>query len=543
MSDVLVVHQIATMTNVSSLGVSSPAVSSSVPTDKATTPASSSSGQNTTQSVTTVTLGQSGAGSAQIYALPAVKPPPPPVWEKTSTDAVSKLMAGNNNALPLALRFKDLGAALLGRFDTEASNFSQSVMQFAAGMAPGNLMETTMQSQLYKTPDNQITLNIQTVGGAQVELTLGSTDTGLAVDVKVTKGALSDGDRAALSKLSGAFQKAIDGLAANPPHMDLAGLTQFDTTVLASVDLHASVKVGGDSQVIDFHADSKSRSVNSSGPMGAMKVAVDMSNPAILGNARQQAQAIAGYLKQFDYEQTRGHGDPSLMAMFKDAFSEMNSNYPATQQQAGMPGVFKLNAEDHSVLTGLADFTASVTQNSQFTNPMHGNESDSFAYDVSQNSTVKGNGQLNRAITQRQQSHLSASYHESLIPGLPLRLTTDKNSQNYRYTQVDDRASSEANIAYSLGALTKASLTQSASQSTRVQKYVMGNLESDVTTPSSSTWVMDYLKQFKAAQSGDNKRTSLDAYGWEQTLASINSMVIFQADPAQLSGRKSTSSQ
>lgn len=493
------------------------------------------------QSFTTVTLGQSG-GSAQVYTLPVVKPPEPPVWENASSDAVSKLMAGNNSASSLALRFKGLGAALLGRFDTDASNFSQSVMQFAQGMEPGNLMETTMQSQLHKTPDNQISLSIQTVGGAQVELTLGSTDTGLAVDVKVTKGALSDGDRAALSKLSGAFQKAIDGLAANPPRMDLAGLTQFDTSVLASVDLHASVKAGSGNQVVDFHADSKTRTVNSSGPLGAMKVSVDLSNPAILGNARQQAQAIAGYLKQFDYEQTRGHGDASLMGMFKDAFAEMNSNYPATQQQAGMPGVFKLNAEDRSLLTGLADFTASVTQNTQFSNPMQSNESDSFAYDVSQRSSVTGNGQLNRAITQKQQSHLSAGYHESLIPGLPLRLTTDKNSQNYYYTQIDDHASSEASIAYNLGTLAKASLTQSASQSKRVQKYVMGNLESDVTTPSSSTWVMNYLAQFKAAQSADNNRTSQDAYSWEQTLASINSMAVFQADPAQLSGRTSKSS-
>ncbi|MFL9879611.1 hypothetical protein PQR63_14525 [Herbaspirillum rhizosphaerae] len=529
------------MTNVSSLGTSSPAVSPSVQTNKTATAAGSSSAQNAAQSFTTVTLGQSG-GSAQVYTLPTAKPPEPPVWENTSSDAVSKLMGANNNASTLALRFKDIGAALLGRFDTESTGFSQSVMQFASGMAPGNALETTMQSQLHKTPDNQISLSIQTVGGAQVELTLGSTDTGLAVDVKVTKGTLSDSDREALSKLSGAFQKAIDGLTANPPHMDLTGLTQFDTTVLASVDLHASVKVNGDSQIIDFHADSKTRSVNSSGPMGAMKVAVDLSNPAIIGTAKQQAQAIAGYLKQFDYEQTRGHGDASLMGMFKDAFSQMNSNYPASQQQAGMPGVFKLNAEDHSLLTGLADFTASVTQNSQFSNPMHSNESDSFAYDVSQSSSVKGNGQLNRAITQHQQSHLTASYHEPLTPGLQLKLTTDKNSQNYYYTQIDDRASSDASIAYDLGALTKASLTQSASQSKRVQKYVMGNLESDVTTPSSSSWVMDYLIQFKAAQSANNNRTSQDNYSWELTLASINSMTVFQADPAQLSGRKSAAS-
>lgn len=531
------------MTTLSSVSASTQTVAASVA--RTATPSGSNASSTTPQSATTVSLGQSNAAiTAQLYSLPttaATPVAPPPLWEHDANDPISKLMAGNNNAASLAVRFKGLGAAMLSRFDTEAGNFSQSVAQFAPGTQMGSALEGITQSQLHKTPDNQIKLTVQTVGGAQVELTLGSTENGLAVDVNVTNGKLSDADREALSKLSGGFQKAIDGLAANPPRMDLSGLTQFDSTVLASVDLHAAVQVGGsDKQVIDFHADAKQRSVSSSGPIGNLKVAVDLSNPALLGSAKQQAQAISSYLKQFDKAQNRGHGDGSLMTMFKDAFSELNSNYPtnAAQQQAGMPGVKIFNAEDHSLLTGLADFSASVSQSTTFSNPMRSEESDTFSYQVSQNTSIQGKDQLNRSLTQRQQSHLSASYHEALQPDLPLRLTTDKSSQNYTYTQINDSASSTASITYGLGALIKASLTQSASQSTRVQKYVMGNLESDKTTPLSATWTMDFLAQFKAAQSSDNSRTSADNYRWEQALESIHNLTVLQSDPGQLSGSR-----
>lgn len=523
------------MTSLSAL----PALNTSVAgnptaTSRAATSAANGAAQTPTSSATIVTLGQANAAlSAQLYTPPAA---PAPVWERATGDAVSTLMASNNTATSLATRFKGLGAALLGRFDTEAGNFSQSVVQFAPATQMGNILETMTQAQLHKLPDNQIALTVQTVGGAQVQLTLGSTDNGLAVQVDVTKGTLTDADRNALSKLAGGFQKAIDGLAASPPRMDLNGLTQFDSTVLSSVDLHASVQAGGGPQVIDFHADDKQRTVSSSGPLGSMKLAVDLSNPAIVGNAKQQAQAISRYLKQFDYEQDRGHGDATMMGMFKDAFSQMNSNYPASasQQNFAAPGAISLNAEDHSLLTGLADFSASVSQNSTFPNPLHAEESDAFSYQLSQTSSVKGDGQLNRTITQQQQSHLSASYHESLQADLPLRLTTARESQNYTYHQIEDSASSTASISYGRGALVRATLSQSASQSSRVMKYVMGALQSDVTTPLQASWTKDLLAQFQKAQSGDNSRTTLDNFRWQQTLESINSLTVLQADPTQI---------
>ncbi|WP_231502103.1 hypothetical protein [Herbaspirillum sp. RV1423] len=357
--------------------------------------------------------------------------------------------------------------------------------------------------------------------------------------MQVSKGKLTDAERDALQKLAGGFQDAIDGLAAVPPRLNLGGLTQFDPALLSSVDLHASVPAGGsDKQTIDFHADSKQRTVSANGPSGAMKVSVDTSNSAILGSAAQQKQAIDRYLKQFDAAQNRGHGGASLMGMFKDAFREMNSNIGTQQQQqqqrAQNPSAIWLNKTDQSMLTGLADFSASVTQNADWSNPMRRDESDTFSYQTSQNSSVKGSGQLNRSITQDQQSHLSASYHESLLADVPLKLSTDRQSQNYYYRQIKDDASSHASIAYDKGALVSASLKQTASQSTRVRKYVMGNLEEDTTTPSQATLSRDFLDLLKPLQKKETSHAPDDMNTLQQALSTINNLVYLQADPAQL---------
>jgi len=91
-------------------------------------------------------------------------------------------------------------------------------------------------------------------------LSLSSQGNGLEVDIKVTDGSLSEADRTALAKLSAAFQNAIDGLTTVPPQLDLSGLTQFDPSVLSSVDFHANVQVEGNkNQTVDFHADSQRR--------------------------------------------------------------------------------------------------------------------------------------------------------------------------------------------------------------------------------------------------------------------------------------------
>lgn len=490
---------------------------------------------------TTVTLGQRAATlDPQTYPMPLRVEPSPPVWEHRSSDAISSLMARNYVYQSVGSRFQGLGAALLERFASEKGDFSQSVIRVPGGAAPGadvSALATVMQSQMHAQADDQVTLDIKTASGANVHLSLGSQDGGLAVQVEVSGGELSDAERAALEKLSGAFQEAIDGLGAKPPRLDLGGLTQFDTSVLSSVDFHASLKLDGkNTQAVDFHADSKARTVAVTGPSGTVKVDVDLSNPAILGNARQQAQAVDRYLQQFDAANSRGRGDASLMAMFKDAFTELNSNYGVTAPLAGRaaPGVMALNDVDHSMLSGLADFSASVVQAAQSSNPMHPEELDTFSYQASQDTSVIGNDPRNRSVKQQQQSHLDASYHQALSPELSLFLTNAKESQFYYYNQIKDDARSSTDFAYSDGALVRASLSQSASQSTRVQKYMMGRLEGDTTTPSEGARSWDFRELLRAVEKASLSKDPQDLRRREQALATIEGLSGLQTNPATL---------
>jgi len=328
-------------------------------------------------------------------------------------------------------------------------------------------------------PQADIKLTVETKSGVKVTITLHSGEDGMTVS-EHSSGKLSAAEQSALGNLSGAFQDAINGLSAIPPTLDLSGLTQFDPSVLASVHLQSNVT--GEQQPIqsiDFQADSATRTVNVSGLAGTLNVSVDTADSAILGNRAQQAAAIADYLKQFDAADSRGRGDASFMAMFKDAFTQMIGGSDTSSQP--LPGTVYAPTQaevEHAMLTGLPDFDASITDAAQSTNPIRLSEQDTFSYQVSQRTDIQGN-QQGGTITQ-QQSHLIASYHMSLS-GMPLALTSKMNSQTYDYVQINDTANSTTEIEN--GKLVKASLSQSADQSTRDSKYEMGELVSDITTP------------------------------------------------------------
>ncbi|WP_208950199.1 hypothetical protein [Rahnella sp. ChDrAdgB13] len=480
---------------------------------------------------TSVTIGQA-TSSTPVYAITK----PALVWENASADLISSKLAGNFSSAGNAARFAGLGAALLERFTTEAGSYSQSVLKQTAGQASS---VNIAQSQLHTKADNQITLSVKTASGARVDITLGSDADGLGVQVNVTKGTLSDADRTALAGLADGFQKAIDGLTAQPPKLDLSGLTKFDTSVLSSVDLHATLGTKNNVQTLDFHADASTRSVKSTGELGTVDISVDMSKRALLGTDSQQKQALNQYLKQLSSAGTRGNADSSLMDMFKDAFTALNSNYGAsatTYKSSGPEPVhFSLTKTDKNMMSGLADFTASVTQTpTDKTNPMRPDEVDTFSYQVSQASTITGDSTQNRNITQKQQSHLVASFHQSLTPGLQLNLTSDRDSQNYLFYQIDDKAESTTSVQYHKGALVSASVDQSASTSTHIQKYVKGWLESDTTTPVETSKTTDLLGKLQSAWQNDAPRMSFRDYLAHQSLPDLSGLVLLESDPVQL---------
>ena len=448
---------------------------------------------------TTVTLGQTRYGQDPL--IYTNKPESvPPVLERKSNDALTFSIIGNASSSLLGVRFNGLGAALMQQLSSTGSNFAQSALQFDADTTPAAEIENTLQKQLHAAADNRISLSIKTANGTTVELTLSSQANGLGVEAKVTNGKLTEREMEALGKLSGGFQKAIDGLAALPPTLDLSSLMQFDSNIFSSLDLNANIKTeAGDDQSLSFHVDDAKRTISTSGAAGAIDLKVDTKNLQILGSAGQQAEAMRGYLQQFDEAKARGNADASLIGMFKDAFTSLNKNYdaviPKDTPEQSKP--VTLGAADRSVLSGLADFTASVRQSAQVVNPMRPGETDTFSYDVSQRSSITGSNQKNHTIEQQRKSALSASFHNSLFSGAPLQLTEAASSQNYFYTQIDDSQSSTATIKYKDGLRVNASLTESLSQSKRVMKYVMGKLEKDYTEPSSTSTTKDLQAQLK----------------------------------------------
>lgn len=479
---------------------------------------------------TIVSIGANNQGRAPdpTYSIPATALPLQ--WKTRSSDAVSSLMAGNFFTSSIGNRFQGVGSALLGMLKNGTSQFAQSVTQALTKSTSESTAVTKPGTDQVQYPLAEQKLRIQTKSGIDVEIVLSSQDDRLEVQMQ-SSGELSDAERVALGNLAGAFQDAIDGISAKDPVLNLSGLTKFDSTVLASVDFHSSITLNQKGpQTVDFHADSASRSVKLDGPLGTLDVSVDMRDSSVWGNSKQRAAAIDNYIKQFDKAASRGNADKALATMFKDAFTQMNSDYVAPSQQPKIT----LADVDHAMLTGMADFKASVKQVPQSSNPKILSEVDTFSYDASQTTKVGGDGQFNRTIAQQQQSHLTASYHMSLVPNVPLILTTDNKSQNYYYKQIDDSAESSIGIAYTKGVLSEAFSVQSAKQSTRTSKYELGQLSSDITVPSEASQQRDILESLKPLMDELKKDSPSAVYNWQKNLEEVHGQVLLQADPADL---------
>ncbi|MEX1827434.1 hypothetical protein [Luteibacter sp. CQ10] len=440
-----------------------------------------------------------------------------------SNDALAALLDRNADAATASGQFASLGKALLTRFGADGDDVSLATTPSAAvdGLAP-----------VHAGPDSDAMLSIRTTGGATVKVTLHHGDDGLSIAMK-SDGPLSDDDRQAVSKLAGAFQGALDGLGASPPRLALDGLMGNDPR-LASVDFNARVDDGqGKPQTIAFHAGSDARSLQVDGPSGTLSVGMDMTSAALWGNQAQRQASVANYLAQIDDAVQRGHGDASLIAMFKDAFGQMNSNYPPIPD-ASTAGPH-VGQGDHAALTGLADFTASLSQAASAPNPLRSNELDTFSYDLSQQSRLGGLNDASRTIDQHQSSHLKASYHQALSPDATLRLTEDPKSQNYLYRLIDDSATSDTHIAYDKGKLAQASVTRTANQSTHDMKYVLNRLVEDATTPSTRSRTDD-LRALIAPRLLGNGRSGFSP----ESLARAHADIALTSEPYLLGPASST---
>jgi hypothetical protein len=465
----------------------------------------------------------------------------PPAWEYTQQDKVSLNMTGNFSSSSTVSRFQGLGATLLNQLAQTGKGISQSVIRTSTGKALEPAELAAAQAKLHSNAaDNSISLTLKTASGKTLQLTLSTQDNGLAVQAQVSGGDLSDDELVALGKMADGFQSAIDGLTAKPPQLKLDALTQFDPKAFSSVDLSTRIKLDEkNTQTLELHADADGRSVRMSGADGDLNLSVDLKNAAVLGDSNQQAKALKSYMSQIEAARKRGDGDPQLLSMFEDVFTSLHSHYPATRVSTAPQTVssIELTDTDHSMLTGLADFSASVSEKSEFANPARPSELDSFTYNLSQSTQSKGRDQSNRSIVQDQQSNLVASYHKPLYAGQKLELSRDPTTQNYLYYQINDQASSKTSIGYDKGALVNATVTQAASQSTRISKYVMGKLESDTHTPVSTSKTQNFLSVLNQALQQDKEAKLGRGVSWlKETLAGIQDKVMLQSNPAQLNG-------
>lgn len=453
------------------------------------------------------------------------------VWENRSRSNSATIMARNFGEQALSGRLKGLGAELLKQVAYDGEDFSQTVQQAPGGMQAETYDMLVMPSQVsqHGMGDNRIGLTITTRSGVKVALKLDAGENSIAVEAQAN-GELSEVERKALGKLAAAFQKSIDGLTEDPPRIDLDGLTQFDSNVLSSVDLKAEIKINPkETQRLEFHADSAQRSVSFAGPAGSAKINVDLSQPASWGSKQQQAKALDHYLQQVDEAGMRGQGDAVMINMFKDAFTDMNADY-GTPPAAAPDSIF-LSQQDRALTTGLADFSASFAQTEVPSNPLRVTEKDTFSYEVSQKTSITGASQLDREISQQQQSRLKANYHTPVTAGAKLALDLSPNSQNYRYVTIDDSASSSTSIGYDKGALVKASMEMQANRSTRVLQYTLAKLKEDHTAPSGKAMSRDLLSTLEPERNGGAPLSDAER---DQVLAKLNDQIYLKSNPDAL---------
>lgn len=472
------------------------------------------------------TAGGTRAGDSTVVSLGAQPATGPTfLWENRTRSTAAVMMAQNFGNEPMAGRLKELGGELLRQVAYDGQDFSQSIQRAPDGVQADTydmLVAPTQVSQ-HGMGDNRIALTITTRSGVKVELALDTGDNSVAIKAE-SSGDLSETERKALGKLADAFQQAVDGITADPPRIALAGLTQFDSGALASVDLEASIKLNPkETQKLEFHADGAGRSVSIDVPSGSARIGVDLTQPAAWGNPEQQAKALGRYLQQVDQASSRGQASGAMPVMFKDAFTDMNSNYgnPAVAPSPSQ----MLTQRDQALTTGLADFNASFSLPDVASNPARPTEKDSFSYELSQKTQMSGTSAWDLSVSQQQQSRLKASYHMPVKAGATLALDLSPNSQNYKYVTIDDSASSTTSFKYDQGMLAKASHEMQAARSTRVLEYMYGKVRDDHTTPEGKASSRDLLPELE----GDVLPTG----AWEraQALAAINDKIFLQANP------------
>ena len=454
------------------------------------------------------------------------------VWEQDGLDKLSLNMYSAVQSSSAASRFKGLGAALLEQLATNGGQgISQSGVAVDSGTATDPVLLGLQQARLREFATDSVTFTLNTASGATVSLGLFSSEKGLAVDAEVLGGSLTASELKGLSMMADSFQTALNGLTQEPPSLKLGALVKLDPTLFTGLQFEAQLETAsGARQQFALQMDEHTRSLELQTPSGTVKMNFDTQGGTLLGSETQRQAAVSNYLTQFDAAQKRGNGDEQQMTLFKDAFRQLNSVDATTLRPTNHDN--PLNKVSRMLLSGLADFNASLTTPEQRTNPMRPGEVDSFDYNVSQTTTRKG-GATNLDLQQDQQSTLKAAWHKSLNPLVELQLSLDSKSQNYRYHEVHDETSSSTRIAFVNNVMVEATATQQATQQERVRTYQQAELQSDVTTSASADQSRDLLDMLEKllAQDRQAQRLGLTS-SLEQQVQAMRGLWLLQSNPA-----------
>lgn len=474
------------------------------------------------------------------------------VWEQAPTTAVDQIIGRNASATTEKARFAGLGSALLEQVASTGASYRQTIVNVGAAYSPGKIQGKATDAlwAIQSRPSASAELTIKTQSGATVRISIADqrepigTGSGIAVQIDV-EGDLTPQEKQALQSLAKGFDQAMEGLTGEPPTLDLEGLSKFDTQLLGKVEFKTSLYGVDDngSRIqklgVRYTADASNREIEIKTPQGTVAMKTDLRQSALWGTADQKAYAVQQYLGRIDKAAQRGNADAELVELFKSSFTAMNGSYGSAAGNRATTGLGPAQSvdldrdagafseEDQSLLTGLADFNASITATRRASNPRRLKEVDSFEYTLNQSTQVSGTSPANRAVTQTQTARLLASFHQSLDgPSAKLKLTSDSATQNYYYKKVEDSSSTQVELAYEKDEPVRALVTQTASQSLQSLKVENNRITENTADParqqSKQTDLLPLLKELKRQQEAN----ALADDEKQKTLREWNGMVL-----------------
>lgn len=428
-----------------------------------------------TEASSKVTFSEASEAIAAIYKIV-------PAQVQNSAAIGSQLQAQLNAAAHAG------GVGMSGIGSSVLSNLLQNRDNVTLSVPATDATRASIGSQ------SAVALTVTTQSGIQVSLQMTRQQGGLVVELNTSGGQLSNDEATAISQLSQGLQKTLDGLDAGSTQLDIADLMTFDSSQLKSIDLKTDLRNGDNvTQSLNLHADDQQRWLGFHKGDVSIKLDTDLSKLTQAGSAGQQAAALDQWATKFDQAAARGHGDRSMLNLFKQSFRALNTTEGQASHSVNTQRVISIdaNAAKNGAISGLADFSASYQQTPRSGNPYKPEEQDSFSLNVAQQTRSQQHGDT-QELTQDTLFKLKASFHTALDSDGDAKLTALKSSQNYRYHLINDEERSQTQVSQNNKGELSAQTSQQLSQHESVKSYQQAKLIDSVEIPKSEKSVTSH---------------------------------------------------